>query len=176
MEWYPLIPSRTQIFYLSITLSLRTKNLWTAFSGIDISFPLSCSTKLTHVLRISTNANPSLGRDIRNALDSSDEEVFDSEDEVEILGLSGKCASGGKNAGKARALSPWNAFSMHVSFCFSGSGLTLKKPSIVEEQGEKRNFVFIMAAFALSPLIKRKESIRQQSYFGRNVEGRARCI
>ncbi|KAL0243559.1 hypothetical protein I308_105526 [Cryptococcus tetragattii IND107] len=64
---------------------------------------------------ISTNANPSLGRDIRNALDSSDEEVFDSEDEVEILGLSGKCASGGKNAGKARALSPWNAFSIPQS-------------------------------------------------------------
>ncbi|WVO23899.1 uncharacterized protein IAS62_005257 [Cryptococcus decagattii] len=60
---------------------------------------------------ISTNPNPSLGRDIRAALDSSDEEVFDSEDEVEILELNGKSASGGKNADKARALSAWNAFS-----------------------------------------------------------------
>lgn len=176
MEWYPLIPSRTPIFYLSITLSLRTKNLWTAFSGIDISFPLSCSAKLTHTLRISTNPNPSLGRDIRAALDSSDEEVFDSEDEVEILELNGKSASGGKNADKARALSAWNAFSTCVLFRFSGSGLTLKKASIVEEQGEKRTFVFIMAAFALSPLINRKESIQQQNYFGRSIEGRARCI
>lgn len=68
-----------------------------------------------HVSRISADPKSSLGRDIRAALDSSDEEVLESEDEVEILGLSGKSVNGGKNEGKARIQSPWNAFSTYVS-------------------------------------------------------------
>lgn len=80
-----------------------------------ISLPLPCSAKLIRVSRISTDPNSSLGRDIRAALDSSDEEVLGSEDEVEILGLSGRSVNGGKNGGKARTQSPWNAFSTYVS-------------------------------------------------------------
>lgn len=80
-----------------------------------ISLPLPCSVKLMHVSRISADPKSSVGRDIRAALDSSDEEVLESEDEVDILGLSGKSVNGGKNERKARIQSPWNAFSTYVS-------------------------------------------------------------
>ncbi|OWZ66618.1 hypothetical protein AYX14_05912 [Cryptococcus neoformans] len=78
--------------------------------SVDYSFT-SDEESLDGFQWISADPKSSLGRDIRAALDSSDEEVLESENEVEILGLSGKSVNGGKNEGKARIQSPWNAFS-----------------------------------------------------------------
>lgn len=61
-----------------------------------------CFVKLICVLRIFIDLNFLLGRDICVVLDFSDEEVLGFEDEVEILGLSGRSVNGGKNGGKVR--------------------------------------------------------------------------